>query len=61
MKGLKTLALIAMGLVAGVGIGRVKHYQTKYQEDGQLKVESWIQFELFNQVYCFSRRVTEIN
>ena len=57
----KTLALITTGLVVGVALGRVRHYQTKYKENDVLKVESWLQINFLNKSYCFSRKVTEIN
>lgn len=38
----------------------VKHYITKYEEDGKLYAESWIQINIFGKCYCISRKRTEI-
>lgn len=32
------------------------HYMTKYQENGTMYVESWIQINLFRICFCFSRK-----
>lgn len=38
----------------------IKHYITKYEEDGKIYVESWLQINLFGKTYCFSRKRLEI-
>lgn len=37
-----------------------KHYITKYEENGDLFVESWIQINFIGHTWCFSRRKIEI-
>lgn len=34
----------------------IKHYLTKYTENGMEYAESWLQFNLFKWCYCFSKR-----
>lgn len=38
----------------------IKHYITKYEEDGKLYAESWIQINIFGRCYCISRKRLEI-
>ena len=38
----------------------IKHYITKYQENGQRFAESWLQINLFGKCYCFSRKLIKI-
>lgn len=38
----------------------IHHYITKYYENGIQYAESWIQLDLFNRCWCFSRRRIEI-
>ena len=38
----------------------VKHYITKYEEDGKLYAEAWIQINIFGRCYCISRKRLEI-
>jgi hypothetical protein len=38
----------------------IKHYITKYEEDGELYAESWIQINIFGRCYCISRKRLEI-
>lgn len=38
----------------------IKHYITKYIENGRLYAESWLQINLFGKAYCFSKRKIEI-
>lgn len=38
----------------------IKHYITKYEEDGKLYAESWIQINIFGRCYCISRRKVEM-
>lgn len=34
----------------------IKHYITKYTENGNLYAESWLQINIFTKTYCFSKR-----
>lgn len=34
----------------------IKHYMTKYQENGSWLVESWLQFNLLKWSFCFSKK-----
>lgn len=34
----------------------MKHYITKYVQDGVRYAESWMQINLFNKTFCFSKR-----
>lgn len=36
------------------------HYMTKYKENGKCYAESWIQVDIFNKCYCFSKKRKEI-
>lgn len=38
----------------------IKHYITKYEEDGKLYAEAWVQINVFGRCYCISRKRTEI-
>ena len=38
----------------------MKHYMTRYTEDGIKYVESWLQIDLFGKSYCFSKRKQSI-
>lgn len=38
----------------------IRHLMTKYCEDGGLRVESWIQIDVFGRFWCVSRRVVVI-
>lgn len=38
----------------------IKHYITKYEEDGKLYAEAWIQINIFGRCYCISRKRAEI-
>ena len=38
----------------------IKHYITKYEEDGKLYAGSWIQINIFGRCYCISRKRLEI-
>lgn len=38
----------------------LKHYMTKYEENGQKYAESWLQINFFNFCYCFSRKKIKI-
>ena len=39
----------------------IKHYITKYKEDGKKYAESWLQINLFGKCYCFSEKKIEID
>ena len=34
----------------------LRHYMTKYEEDGAVWVESWIQVTAFGRCWCLSRK-----
>ena len=34
----------------------IRHYITKYEENGKLYAESWIQFDFLGKAFCFSKR-----
>lgn len=58
----KTLALITIGVAVGrVGKKRINHYITKYEEDGNLKAESWIQIDALGKSFCFSKKSIDIS
>ncbi len=38
----------------------IKHYITKYQEDGKRYAEAWIQIEIFGKAFCISRKKIRI-
>ena len=38
----------------------LRHYMTKYEEDGVLWVESWIQVNAFGRCWCLSRKRFQI-
>ena len=38
----------------------LRHYITRYVEDGRAYAESWVQLELFGRCWCLSRRRVEI-
>ena len=38
----------------------LRHYMTKYEEDGALWVESWIQVTVFGRCWCLSRKRLQI-
>lgn len=38
------------------GKGMIKHYITKYVENGTKYAESWIQVNIFGKSYCFSKK-----
>lgn len=39
----------------------VKHYITKYTENGILYAESWLQINVFGKCICFSKRKIAID
>jgi hypothetical protein len=38
----------------------MKHYIAKYQENGRLFVEAWLQINFLRWSFCFSRKTIEI-
>ena len=38
----------------------MRHHMTFYEEDGVRYVESWLQINLFNKCYCFSKIKREV-
>ncbi len=38
----------------------IKHYITKYEEEGTMYVESWLQINVFGKCFCFSKRRIKI-
>lgn len=38
----------------------MKHYITKYVENGRRYAESWLQIDIFGKCICFSKRKIEI-
>lgn len=38
----------------------IKHYITKYEEDGKRYAESWIQLNIFGFTRCYSKRRIEL-
>jgi len=39
----------------------MKHYITKYYENGEYFAESWLQVNVFGYCFCFSRKKTKID
>lgn len=38
----------------------IKHYITKYEEDGKWYAEAWTQLNIFGKCFCFHKRRIEI-
>lgn len=38
----------------------MKHYITKYIENGKLYAEAWFQVNLFGKAFCFLKRKIEL-
>ena len=38
----------------------IKHYITKYKENGKKYAEAWIQINIFNKTFCISRKKLEL-
>ena len=53
------LTLATVGLVAKVALD-TKHYLTVYEENSKLYAESWLQLDVFDRSYCFSKNKKEI-
>ena len=39
----------------------IKHHVTKYRTDGEQRVASWLQLNLFNHQYCLSIKELSMN
>ncbi len=39
----------------------IKHYITKYKENGHRYSESWLQLNLFKWAWCFSKKKIRID
>ena len=37
------------------------HYITKYEDNGKLYAEAWIQMNIFGKCFCFSKRKIDID
>lgn len=38
----------------------IKHYITKYEENGKKYAEAWLQINIFNKCICFSKKKIKI-
>lgn len=54
------LTLATVGLVSKVVLS-AKHYLTVYEENSKLYAESWLQLDVLDRSYCFSKNKREIN
>ena len=53
------LTLLTIGVVTKVVLG-TKHYLTVCEENSKLYAESWLQLDVFDRSYCFSKNKKEI-
>ena len=53
------LTLATFGVVTKVVLN-TKHFLTLYEENSKLYAESWLQLDVFNRCYCFSKNKKEI-
>lgn len=53
------LTLLTIGVVTNVVLS-TKHYLTVYEENSKLYAESWLQLDVFDRSYCFSKNKKEI-
>ena len=53
------LTLLTIGVVTKVVLG-TKHYLTVYEENSKLYAESWLQLDVFDRSYCFSKNKKEV-
>ena len=53
------LTLATFGVVTKVVLN-AKHFLTVYEENSKLYTESWLQLDVFNRSYCFSKNKKEI-
>lgn len=59
MKTKIALTLLTVGLVSKVVLN-TKHFLSIYKENSKLYAESWLQLDLFDRSYCFSKNKKEI-
>ncbi|CRH18750.1 conserved hypothetical protein [Carnobacterium maltaromaticum] len=38
----------------------MKHHITKYESNGAMYAESWLQINMFGKCYCFSKKTTKL-
>ena len=53
------LTLATVGVVTKVVLN-TKHFLAIYEENSKLYAESWLQLDVFNRSYCFSKNKKEI-
>lgn len=53
------LTLATVGIVTKVVLN-TKHFLTVYEENSKLYAESWLQLDVLNRSYCFSKNKKEI-
>jgi hypothetical protein len=53
------LTLATVGIVTKVVLN-TKHFLTIYEENSKLYAESWLQLDVFNRSYCFSKNKKKI-
>lgn len=53
------LTLATVGVLTKVVLN-TKHFLTVYEENSKLYAESWLQLDVFNRSYCFSKNKKEI-
>lgn len=53
------LTLLTIGVVTKVVLN-TKHFLTVYEENSKLYAESWLQLDVFDRSYCFSKNKREI-
>ena len=53
------LTLATVGAVTKVVLN-TKHFLTVYEENSKLYAESWLQLDVLNRSYCFSKNKKEI-
>ena len=53
------LTLATVGVVTKVVLN-TKHFLTIYEENSKLYAESWLQLDVFDRSYCFSKNKKEI-
>ena len=53
------LTFLTVGLVSKVVLS-TKHYLTVHEENSKLYAESWLQLDVLNRSYCFSKNKKEI-
>lgn len=53
------LTFLTIGVVTKVVLS-TKHYLTVYEENSKLYAESWLQLDVLDRSYCFSKNKKEI-